>query len=59
MTKKQLESAVESAFKRFGQNRQFNIMDLGTIHRAGMDAGQAGESIEDAIKAAVDQYAIT
>jgi hypothetical protein len=58
---KQVEALVETAFLKSGKNRQFNIMDLGKINKAGVNAaGTEGEvnaqAIEDAIKTACDQY---
>jgi hypothetical protein len=55
---KRIEMATEQAFKLHGQNIQFNIMDLGKIHNAGVNAGKAGQSIEDAVKAAIEQYKV-
>ena len=53
---KEMESAVETSFNQHGKNIQFSIMDLPAIHKAGIDAARAGESIDDAIKAAIEKY---
>jgi hypothetical protein len=60
---KQVETAVEAAFNRIGKNRQFNIMDLGKINAAGVNAaGTEGDvdvaKIEAAVSAACDQYEV-
>jgi metal-sulfur cluster biosynthetic enzyme len=53
---KRIEAATEAAFNLHGKNIQFNVMDLGKIYNAGVNAGKAGQSIEDAVKAAITQY---
>lgn len=53
---KRIEDATEAAFNKVGNCRQFNIMDLGKIHDAGMSAGRAGQDIEAAVSAACDKY---
>jgi len=52
-----IEALVDAAFMAVGTNRQFNIMDLGKIHRAGMAAAPGGPAaILAAVSAACDQY---
>lgn len=53
---KRIETAVDAAFNKIGNRRQFNIMDLSKIHDAGIAAGVAGQDIEVAVSAACDQY---
>lgn len=53
---KQTQAAIEAAFSKHGNCRQFNIMDLGKITGAGKAAAGAGQDIEAAVKAACDQY---
>ncbi len=58
---KLVEAAVETAFNKHGNRKQFNILDLGKINAAGTKAaGTEGEikhdAIEAAVKAACDQY---
>ena len=55
---KQRDRDVEAAFKKHGSNRQFDMFDLSKIFDSGNDADEAGESIEDAVKAACDKYEI-
>lgn len=50
------ENAAAAAFRKYGQNRQFDIFDLGKITRAGADAALAGGDVDAAVKAACDQY---
>lgn len=53
---KLIDSQVESAFNRHGKNIQFNIMDLGKIHDAGVRAAQAGNDVDEAVILAIEQY---
>ncbi len=53
---KRINKLVEAAFNKIGKNRQFNVMDLGKIHDAGVSAAHAGRDVEEAVKAACDQY---
>ena len=53
---KRIDNAVDAAFKTHGNNIQFNIMDLGKIHDAGVAAGQAGGDIDAAVIAAIAKY---
>lgn len=55
---KRIEKATEAAFNKVGNRRQFNIMDLGKIHAAGIAAGKTGQDIEAAVSAACDQFEI-
>lgn len=54
--KNSFEQAVESSFSRQGCNVQFNIFDLSKIHKAGMDAANAGQNIDEAVKLAIAKY---
>lgn len=54
---KRVESAVDEAFKKHGVNKQFDIMDLSKITKAGEDAAKQGKDIEEAVKLACIQYA--
>ncbi len=58
LKQKRIAREVELAFYAVGCNRQFNIMDLSKIHRAGEAAGERGEDIATEVAAACDQYAI-
>jgi ABC-type transporter Mla MlaB component len=66
---KRIDKVVEAAFNKFGQGIQFNIMDLGKIHSAGVAAANACVSpgvtfgsvlelhaIVEAVKHAIEQY---
>lgn len=55
---KKIETDVDAAFSKIGSNRRFDIMDLGKIHDAGVQAGLAGLDIEAAVKAACERYEI-
>jgi len=55
---KQVQAAVEAAFKKHGTNRQFNIFDLAKINNAGNAAAKAGQDIDAAVLAACEQYEI-
>ena len=53
---KKIKAAVSEAFRIHGNCIQFNIMDLGKIFKAGENAGIAGQNIDEAVKAAIQQY---
>lgn len=53
---KQVENAVDAAFKKHGSNVQFNIFDLSKISDAGRNAAKTGGDIEAAVIAAIAQY---
>ena len=53
-----IDKAVEQAFGACSRGLQFNIMDLGKIHAAGVRAYQAGEDVTAAVQAACQTYAI-
>lgn len=53
---KRIDDMVEAAFYKHGSNIQFNIMDLGKIHKAGVDALLAGQDLDAAILAAIASY---
>ena len=53
---KRIDAAVADAFRRLGNNIQFNIMDLGKIHDAGVAAGVAGQDIDAAVAGAIAKY---
>lgn len=55
---KRIEAAVNAAFYKHGDCRQFSIMDLGKIRNAGIAAGKAGQDIDAAVAAACDQYEV-
>jgi hypothetical protein len=58
MTKeaKRIQAEADRAFKVHGDRIQFNIFDLSKISKAGIAAGEKGESIEEAVKLAIAQY---
>ena len=53
---KRIDALVEAAFDRHGCNIQFNVMDLGEIHRAGVNALANGQDLDEAMKVAITQY---
>ena len=53
---KRIDAAADAAFYKHGNQIQFNIMDLGKIHDAGVVAGRAGGDIEAAVVAAITKY---
>jgi hypothetical protein len=55
---KQIDSLVAAAFNQYGYHIQFNIMDLGKIHKAGVDAVKAGQDLDAAMIAAIAQYEV-
>jgi pyruvate-formate lyase len=55
---KQIDNLVEAAFNQHGHHIQFNVMDLGKIHRAGVDAVKAGQDLDAAMLAAIAQYRV-
>jgi hypothetical protein len=55
---KRIDKAVEESFKKHSSNMQFNVMDLGKIHAAGVKAGKEGKDIDTAVKEAIEQYRI-
>lgn len=60
MTKaeKAVKKTVADAFKKHGSGFQFNIFDLAKINNAGNVAAKAGQDVEAAIIAAIEQYRI-
>lgn len=58
MTKaaKVIEDQVEAAFKRHANCVQINIMDLSNVMNAGRKAIMAGQSLDEAMMAAVAKY---
>ncbi len=58
MTKaaKAIETQVNAAFRTHANCVQFNIFDVGKVMDAGRDALIAGDSLDDAMIAAVQQY---
>jgi hypothetical protein len=56
---KQIDNLVEAAFNRHGHNIQFNIMDLGKIHKAGVEAVKTGQDLDTAMLAAIAQYRVS
>lgn len=55
---KRMEALVDDAFRRLGNNIQFNIMDLGKIHDAGMFALAGGQDLDTAMQAAIAKYRV-
>jgi hypothetical protein len=55
---KAIDKVVERAFGVYSKGLQFNIMDLGKIHAAGVRAYQAGEDVLAAVQAACQAYGI-
>lgn len=53
---KRVRDEADRAFKVHGNGIQFDIFDLSKISAAGIAAGEKGESIEEAVKAAIAQY---
>ena len=53
---KRIENEISAAFYKFGGNIQFDIMDLPKIHQAGAVAAASGGSVEEAVKAAIENY---
>ena len=53
---KRIDAAADAAFYKHGNQIQFNIMDLGKIHNAGVVAGKAGKDIEAAVIEAIAKY---
>lgn len=45
--------------ERLGGGIQFNVMDLGHINKAGVDAALKGEDVDAAVKAAIDKYRLS
>lgn len=58
MTKEQkrVEKQVDDLFKKHSYGIQFNISDLGKISDAGVKAAEQGQNVEEAVKAAIQQY---
>ena len=53
---KKLSAEINRLYGIHGHGAQIPIMDLGKISKAGTDAYDAGEDMEAAIKAAIQQY---
>lgn len=53
---KAIDALVEAAYGRHGNGVQINIMDLGNIMDAGREAARSGQDIDEAVKAAIEQY---
>lgn len=53
---KAIDAAIDAAFTKFGNGRRFPIMNLSKITDAGQKAADLGQSIEDAVKAACDEF---
>jgi hypothetical protein len=51
------EKVIDAAVGKHMNGRQYNVMDLGKIAKAGYDAYKAGKDIDEAVKAACDTYA--
>lgn len=58
MTKeeKRIDAATSAAYKVHGNGVVVDVFDLSKIHNAGVEAGRKGENIEEAVKAAIQQY---
>ena len=54
---KDIDALVEKAFYEVGFGVQINVMNLGKISKAGVDAYLAGNDVKEAVAAAVKQYA--
>jgi len=55
--KNPIDDAVAAAFNKHGSNIQFNIMDLGKIHDAGVLAAAGGmDAIDAAVIEAIAKY---
>jgi hypothetical protein len=58
MTKAQkaAEKAYDDAFRKLGQNIQFDIMDLGKMHKEANAAVATGKTMEQAVAEAIAKY---
>lgn len=55
---KRIDDAVEKAFKEHGHGIQIPIMEIGDVMDAGRKAGEKGENIDEAIKAAFEKHRV-
>jgi len=55
---KRIEREVDAACQKLSNGHVINIMDLDKIHDAGMAAGNAGQDINAAVVAAIEQYEV-
>jgi len=55
---KKLDAEINAAYKKHGDRVEVSMMDIPKIFRAGEEADAAGESIEDAVKAAIAKYRV-
>jgi hypothetical protein len=53
---KKLDAEINDAYKKYGDRVEISMMDIPKIFRAGEEADAAGESIDDAVKAAIAKY---
>jgi len=56
MSKRAVEKTYDKLFKEMGSNIQFNIMDLGKMHKEVVTAMHAGEDPAEAMAAAIKKY---
>jgi hypothetical protein len=59
MTKREenkLDKEIEKIYNRVGAGVQIDMFDISKIFKAGKDAHIAGQSVEEAVKAAIAQY---
>jgi hypothetical protein len=58
MTKKKLNTLIDNLFHKYGEGKQYKIMDLSKITKAGEAAHINGGDIEQAVKAACEALAL-
>jgi hypothetical protein len=50
------DKAIEAAFNKFSIGHRISVMNLSKITDAGQKAADLGQSIDEAVKAACEQY---
>lgn len=56
LVNKNIDRKVDECFRKHGNNVQIQMMDIPDIFKAGHEAYAAGQSIEDAVVAAIQKY---
>lgn len=56
MKPKKLSKEIERIYYANADRRAINILDIGKVFHAGEEAAAKGESVEDAVKAAIERY---
>jgi hypothetical protein len=54
-----LDREIERLYGIHAVGKQIDIMDIGKVFKAGEEAHTAGESIEEAIKLAIEKWCVT